>query len=68
MAHLLRKIRKFRDTFPHRSTIVKFYVKLRRILRDGERLQKGSQKIGGKGFSKTSEQAEKEIREIIKVA
>jgi Transposase IS66 family len=38
MAHLLRKIRKFRDAFPHLSSIVKFYVKLRRILRDGERL------------------------------
>jgi transposase len=39
MAHLLRKIRKFRDAFPQLSSIVKFYVKLHRILRDGERLQ-----------------------------
>ena len=28
MAHLFRKIRKFRDAFPHLSSIVKFYMKL----------------------------------------
>lgn len=46
MAHLLRKIRKFRDAFPHLSDIVSFYVKLRRILRDGERLQENREKLG----------------------
>jgi hypothetical protein len=46
MAHLLRKIRKFRDAFPNLTSIVKFYLKLRRILRDGERLQKLREQIG----------------------
>ncbi|MCP4270917.1 MAG: transposase, partial [Gammaproteobacteria bacterium] len=39
MSHLLRKIRKFRDAFPHLTEIVKFYLKFRRIILDGERLQ-----------------------------
>ena len=47
MAHLLRKIRQFRDAFPSLPSILKFYLKLRRILRDGERLQdKGIFTIG----------------------
>ena len=39
MAHLLRKIRKLHNAFPHLRSIFKFYVKFRKILRDGERLQ-----------------------------
>jgi transposase len=39
MAHLLRKIRKFHFAFPHLGTIFKFYIRFRKILRDGERLQ-----------------------------
>ena len=50
MAHLLRKIRKFRDSFPHLSSIVKFYVKLRRILRDGGRLQSRRKELGEEVF------------------
>lgn len=45
MAHVLRKIRKFREAFPHLVAIAKFYVKLRRILRDGERLQKSREEL-----------------------
>lgn len=40
MAHLFRKVRKFRDAFPHLVDIGKFYLKLRRIILDGEKLQK----------------------------
>ncbi|NOG83878.1 MAG: transposase [Planctomycetes bacterium] len=39
MAHLLRKIRKFYAKFPELKDIARFYVKFRRIIRDGERLQ-----------------------------
>lgn len=52
MAHLFRKIRKFRDAFPHLVDIVKFYLKLRRILRDGERLQKNRDKLGEEVFQR----------------
>lgn len=39
MAHLLRKIRMLHKSFPELGSVFKFYVKFRRILRDGERLQ-----------------------------
>lgn len=39
MAHIFRKIRAFIDAFPQYRSIMKFYLKLRRIIRDGEKLQ-----------------------------
>ena len=39
MAHIFRKIRAFIDSFPQYSSIMKFYLKLRKIIRDGEKLQ-----------------------------
>ena len=65
MAHLLRKIRKFRDAFPRLSTIVKFYVKLRRILRDGERLQAGREKLGEKVFQRRLKKLEKRLDDLL---
>ena len=52
MAHVFRKIRKFRDAFPHLVDIVKFYVKLRRILRDAERLQQSRKELGEAVFQR----------------
>ena len=65
MAHLLRKIRKFRDAFPRLSTIVKFYVKLRRILRDGERLQADREKLGEKVFRRRLKRLEKRLDDLL---
>jgi len=39
MAHLLRKIRKLHHAFPKLRSVFTFYVKFRKILKDGERLQ-----------------------------
>lgn len=39
MAHIFRKIRAFIDTFPQYRSIMTFYLKLRQIIRDGEKLQ-----------------------------
>jgi len=39
MSHLLRKIRKLYAAFPNLRSVFKFYIKFRKILRDGERLQ-----------------------------
>lgn len=39
MAHIFRKIRAFIDAYPHYRSIMTFYLKLRKIIRDGERLQ-----------------------------
>ena len=39
MAHVFRKIRAFIDAFPQYRSIMTFYLKLRQIIRDGEKLQ-----------------------------
>ena len=65
MAHLLRKIRKFRDAFPRLSSIVKFYVKLRRILRDGERLQTDREKLGEKVFQRRLKRLGKRLANLL---
>ncbi|MDP3706108.1 MAG: IS66 family transposase [Legionellaceae bacterium] len=50
MAHILRKIRKFRDAYPEHYCIVQLHQKLRRILADGERLQLARKEIGEEVF------------------
>ena len=39
MAHLLRKIRKFHAAFPRLRSVCDFYLRFRKILKDGEGLQ-----------------------------
>ena len=65
MAHLLRKIRKFRDAFPNLTSIVKFYLKLRRILRDGERLQKIREQIGEEVFERRLKRLKKRLEDLL---
>jgi len=45
MAHIFRKVRKLRDAFPELVSISKFYIKLRRIIRDGEKVQKQTSEL-----------------------
>lgn len=52
MAHLMRKIRKFRDAYPQYYTILLFYRKLRRIVADGERLKLARKEIGEQAFAR----------------
>jgi len=40
MAHIFRKVRKFRDAYPQYWSLLSFYRRLRRIVEDGERLKK----------------------------
>jgi len=65
MSHLLRKIRKFRDAFPHLTDIVKFYLKFRRIIRDGERLQKNRDKLGELIFQRRLKRLHKRLAELL---
>ena len=65
MTHLLRKIRKFRDAFPHLKDIVKFYMKLRRIIRDGERLQKKREELGEEVFQRRLKRLHKRLEELV---
>ncbi|UCF84375.1 MAG: IS66 family transposase [Desulfobacteraceae bacterium] len=66
MAHLLRKIRKFRAAFPHLTDIAKFYIKLRRIIRDGERLQKDRKKVGEIAFYRRLNKLKKRLEDLLK--
>ena len=52
MAHLFRKIRKFRDAYPQYYSILLFYRKLRRLLIDGERLQVTRKELGEEVFAR----------------
>ncbi len=65
MAHVFRKIRKFRDAFPHLVDIVKFYVKLRRILRDGERLQKSREELGEVVFQRRLKRLQDRLEALV---
>ena len=65
MAHLLRKIRKFRDALLHLSSIVKFYVKLRRILRDGERLQSRRKELGEEVFQRRLKRLKQRLKNLL---
>jgi transposase len=52
MAHIFRKIRKFRDAYPQYWTIVIFYQRLRRIVQDGEKLRGQRSEIGEQTFER----------------
>ena len=65
MAHVFRKIRKFRDAFPHLVDIVKFYVKLRRILRDGERLQRSREELGEVVFQRRLKRLQDRLEDLV---
>jgi transposase len=46
MAHIFRKIRGFIDAHPQYRSIMQFYLKLRRIIRDAEKLQAKRNELG----------------------
>ncbi|MEJ2353397.1 MAG: IS66 family transposase [Anaerolineales bacterium] len=65
MAHVFRKIRKFREAFPHLVDIAKFYVKLRRILRDGEQLQGDREALGEAVFQRRLKRLHKRLEDLV---
>ncbi len=50
MAHIFRKIRAFIDVYPQYRSIMTFYLMLRRIIKDGEKLQKARCKLSEATF------------------
>jgi transposase len=66
MAHLLRKIRKFYAKFPELKDIARFYVKFRRIIRDGERLQASRKEYGEEKFHRRFLRLENRLEELLK--
>jgi len=65
LAHLLRKVRKFRDAFPHLTDIVKFYLKFRRIIRDGERLQQSREQLGELVFHRRLKRLKQRLSDLV---
>jgi transposase len=65
MAHLLRKIRKFYKSFPELKDIAAFYVKFRRIIRDGERLQALRKEFGEEKFYRRFARLETRLEELL---
>ncbi|MGR3219625.1 MAG: IS66 family transposase [Candidatus Anammoxibacter sp.] len=66
MAHLLRKIRKFYAKFPELKDISRFYVKFRRIIRDGERLQSSRKEFGEEKFLRRFAGLENRLEELLR--
>jgi transposase len=65
MAHLLRKIRKLHAAFPKLGSVFKFYVKFRKILKDGERLQSQRKELGEEIFKRRLEKLHKRLNELL---
>jgi len=66
MAHLLRKIRKFHWAFPNLVTVFKFYIKFRKILRDGEGLQLQRKELGEKVFKRKRDNLHDRLDELLR--
>ncbi len=66
MAHLLRKIRKFYKSFPELKEIAAFYVKFRRIIKDGERLQALRKEFGEEKFYRRFARLETRLEELLR--
>lgn len=66
MAHLLRKIRKFHFAFPNLGTVFKFYIRFRKILRDGERLQLQRKKLAKEVFKRRLNKLHNRLDELLK--
>ena len=65
MAHLFRKIRKFRDEYPQYYSIFVFYRKLRRIIMDGEQLQLARKELGEKVFLRRLELLKTRLNKLL---
>ena len=66
LSHLLRKIRKFRDAFPELTDILRFYLRFRRIIRDGERLQKDRDRLGEVVFERRLNKLKVRLADLLK--
>ncbi len=66
MAHLLRKIRKIFAAFPKLRSVYKFYIKFRKILRDGQRLQKQRDSLEDHVFKRRLKRLHDRLDELLK--
>ena len=66
MAHLLRKIRALHFAFPNLGSVFKFYIKFRKILRDGESLQLQRKELGEEVFKRRLDKLYHRLDELLK--
>jgi len=65
MAHIFRKIRAFIDAFPQYRSIMTFYLKLRQIIRDGEKLQAARQRLSERAFQQQLKALKQRLDELL---
>jgi len=66
MAHLLRKIRELSRAFPNLGSVFGFYVRFRKILRDGEKLQMERKKLGEAVFQRRFNKLHERLDELLR--
>ena len=66
MAHIFRKIRKFIEAYPQYRSIMSFYLRLRKILRDGEKLQATRKELSELVFHRRLKALEQRLEELLK--
>ena len=66
MAHIFRKIRAFIDAFPQYRSIMKFFLKLRQIIRDGEKLQAARDGLSELVFQRRLKALEQRLDALLK--
>ena len=66
MAHIFRKIRAFIDAYPQYRSIMTFYLKLRKIIREGEKLQKERNALTEMVFQRRLAALRKKLDELLK--
>jgi transposase len=65
MAHVFRKIRSLVQHNPNARSILRFYVRLKRILRDGERLQKRAPMLDQDSLLRAHERLEARLDQLL---
>jgi len=65
MAHIFRKIRAFIDAYPQYRSIMRFYLRLRKIIREGEKLQKQRSQLEERVFQRRLKTLGKKLDELL---
>lgn len=65
MAHIFRKIRAFIDAYPDYRSIMTFYLKLRKIIRDGEKLQRARGELDEMAFQRRLKALRRRLDELL---
>ena len=66
MAHIFRKIRAFINAYPRYRSVMTFYLKLRRIIRDGEKLQTQRDVLGEIVYRRRLQRLHKRLDELLR--